>query len=213
VLTAMRDGGGMSDYERPLVTGACVFFTVVLAHRGSRLLVEEIARLRAAVAVVREERPFVVDAWVVLPDHMHAVWTLPEGDSDYASRWGAIKVRFTMSLRGTGEAGGRPGFSPAPCKVPDAYPAIQSGRYAGLKPGLRVGKREVAIWQRRFWEHHIRDQADFDAHVRYCWGNPVKHGFVERAVDWPYSSIHRDIRLGRVEPEWSGVVPDGEFGE
>ncbi|MGB5068975.1 MAG: hypothetical protein WBO29_16580 [Albidovulum sp.] len=92
-------------------------------------------------------------------------------------------------------------------------PVVQSGRYAGLKPGLRVDKREAAIWQRRYWEHHIRDAADFDAHVRYCWINPVRHGFVGRPVEWPYSSIHRDIRLRRVEPEWSGAVAEGEFGE
>ncbi|MEM9708164.1 MAG: hypothetical protein AAF871_05180 [Pseudomonadota bacterium] len=80
-----------------------------------------------------------------------------------------------------------------------------------MDPALRKG--EVGIWQRRFWEHHIRDEADFDGHMRYCWGNPVKHGLVARAEDWEYSSIHRDIRAGRVEPEWSGVPPEGDFGE
>lgn len=198
----------MSVYIRPRVAGASVFFTVALAARGSDVLVREIAALRAAVAAVRAERPFGIEAWVVMPDHLHCVWTLPEADADYSGRWSAIKARFTMSLR---RAGRRPGFSPAP--LPTEFPVVQSGRYAGLKPGLRVGKREAAIWQRRFWEHHIRDAADYVAHVRYCWINPVKHGYVERAVDWPYSSIHRDIRLGRVEPEWSGDVPEGEFGE
>jgi putative transposase len=202
----------MSSYLRPRVPGASVFFTVTLAQRGSRLLVDEINRLREAVATVRSERPFVVEAWVVLPDHMHAVWTLPEGDAAYSVRWSAIKARFTMSLRGTGGAGRRPGLSPAydgvstppaPEKVPKAYPVVRSGRYAGLKPGLRVGKRETALWQRRFWEHHIRDEQDFATHMRYCWSNPVKHGFVERPEDWPYSSVHRDIRLGRYG--WQGV--------
>ena len=74
-------------------------------------------------------------------------------------------------------------------------------------------KQEAGIWQRRFWEHHIRDETDYAARVRYCWINPVKHGFVTRAVEWPYSSIHRDIRAGLVEPEWSGDVPEGAFGE
>jgi putative transposase len=212
---------GMSEYLRPRVPGACVFFTVVLADRGSRLLVEEVDRLRAAVRDTMGERPFKVDAWVVLPDHLHAVWTLPEGDTDYSVRWSAIKARFTMSLRGTGERSCRPGFSPAPIemlptapeKIPDAYPVVQSGRFAGLKPGLRVGKRETAVWQRRFWEHHIRDDRDLIAHLRYCWWNPVKHGFVERPVDWPYSSIQREVRLGRVEAEWAGVGIKGRFGE
>jgi len=81
-----------------------------------------------------------------------------------------------------------------------------------LRQGHKV-RREKGIWQRRFWEHHMRDQADFDAHVRYCWGNSVKHGLVERGFDWPHSSIHRDIRSGRVEAEWVGGVEEGEFGE
>jgi putative transposase len=192
-----------------------VFFTVALAERGSDLLFREAGRLRDAVRVTRAERPFRVEAWVVLPDHLHAVWTLPDGDRDFGIRWGAIKARFTMALRrAEAEAIGRPGFNPA-APLPTEFPVVRSGQYAGLKPGLRVGKREQAIWQRRFWEHHIRDDADFANHVRYCWGNPVKHGNVERAVDWPYSSIHRDIRLGRVEAEWSGEVPesDGQYGE
>ena len=174
----------MPQYIRPRVPQACVFFTVGLARRGGDMLVREVGRLREAVRVTRSERPFAVDAWVVLPDHIHAVWTMPEGDGDYSGRWKDIKTHFTKSLG-----------------------------MVGPRSASKIAKGEAGIWQRRFWEHHIRDQADFDAHVRYCWGNPVKHGLVERAADWPYSSIHRDIRLGRVEPEWSGVIPDGEFGE
>lgn len=185
----------MSSYLRPKLPGAAVFFTVTLAERGSDLLVREIALFRHAVAATRAERPFAIDAWVVLPDHLHCIWTLPEGDADFSTRWGAIKVRFTMSLR---EAARRPGFSPAP--LPSEYPVVQSGRYAGLKPGLRAGKREAAIWQRRFWEHHIRDEEDYAAHVRYCWFNPVKHGYVEQPEEWPYSSVHRDIRVVRFAP-------------
>jgi putative transposase len=76
-----------------------------------------------------------------------------------------------------------------------------------------VAKSEKGIWQRRYWEHHIRDEADYSAHVRYCWINPVKHGFVKMPTDWPHSSIHREIRSGRVEPEWPGEIFDGAFGE
>ncbi len=170
----------MSDYRRLRVGGATVFFTVVLAERGSDLLTREIGALREAVREVRAAHPFRIEAWVVMPDHLHAVWTLPEGDADYSMRWGAIKAGFVMRLR-------RAGFSP-----PTTLPRIASGRYAGLKPGLRVEKREVAVWQRRFWEHHIRDDSDLRAHVEYCWFNPVKHGFVEDPADWPYSSYHRD---------------------
>ncbi len=160
-----------------------MFFTVALAQRGGSLLVDEVTRLRAAVRQTKTERPFHIDAWVVLPDHLHAVWTLPAGDADFSTRWGAIKARFTMSLR-------RPGFTP-----PSRLPMVTSGRYAGVNPGLRHDKGEVGIWQRRFWEHHIRDEADYRAHVRYCWLNPVKHGLVKRPEDWPYSSVHRDARF------------------
>ena len=173
----------MPNYLRPKVTGSTVFFTVALARRGDDLLVREVDRLRGAVRATMQERPFTIVAWVVLPDHLHAVWTLPEGDRDFSTRWGAIKARFLMDMD------------------------------AGRLRSSHMARREKGIWQRRFWEHHIRDEADFDAHVRYCWGNPVKHGLVARAVDWPHSSIHRDIRLGRVEPEWAGESDEGEFGE
>jgi len=89
-------------------------------------------------------------------------------------------------------------------------PRVWTGRNGGLKPALRIARREVGIWQRRFWEHHIRDQADYAAHVRYCWINPVKHGFVERPEDWPYSSVHRDIREGRHDFRrrlWRSKIP------
>ncbi|MEO1196897.1 MAG: transposase [Pseudomonadota bacterium] len=181
----------MSAYLRPKIPGACIFFTVALANRGTTTLVDQIDLLRDAVRQARRERPFEINAWVVLPDHLHAVWTLPEGDADYAVRWGAIKSRFTRRLRDRR----RPGFSPA--DVPDDLPVVQSGRYAGLKPGLRKGKREQAVWQRRFYDRHIRNDEEFSAAVRYCHLNPVKHGFVERAEDWPYSSVHRELAAGR----------------
>jgi putative transposase len=174
----------MPNYLRPSVPGATIFFTVATARRGGDLLCREIAHLREAVATTRAELPFDIAAWVVLPDHLHAIWTLPPGDDDFSTRWKMIKARFSKSV----------GFT-----LP--------------RSASKVAKGEAGIWQRRFWDHHIRDQADFDTHMRYCWGNPVKHGLVERAVDWPYSSIHRDIARGMVEPEWSGIEPDGDFGE
>jgi putative transposase len=140
--------------------------------------------LREAVRATRAERPFGIDAWVVLPDHLHCVWTLPEGDRDFSTRWRLIKGRLAASLT----------------------PSDRRSR-------SKVAKSEKGIWQRRFWEHHIRDEADHAAHLRYCWINPVKHGLVTSPADWPHSSIHRDLRSGRVEPEWSGGVPDGALGE
>ncbi len=174
----------MPNYIRPDVSGATVFFTVALADRRSDLLLREVGGLREAVRRVRSERPFTIAAWVVLPDHLHAVWTLPGGDSDFSGRWKDIKTRFTKSLG-----------------------------LVGQRSASMIAKGEAGIWQRRFWEHHVRDDADLDAHIRYCWINPVKHGLVRRAVDWPFSSIHRDIRRGLVEPEWSGIVTNGRYGE
>jgi REP-associated tyrosine transposase len=181
----------MTNYRRLHTKGATFFFTVVLADRSSATLVDEVAALRDAYTLTRQERPFRCDAFVVLPDHLHAIWTLPEGDADFSTRWGAIKARFTRSIK----AGGKMGLNPI------------------LRSPSKFRKGDGGIWQRRFWEHCIRDADDLAMHIRYCWGNPVKLGLVDRAVDWPYSSIHRDIRAGRVEPEWAGAIDDGTFGE
>lgn len=176
----------MTSYRRARVPGGTYFFTVTLSDRSRTTLVDHVDILRAAYAETRTDRPFRCDAFVVLPDHLHAVWTLPEEDADFSTRWRLIKARFSRGV----------------------------GRMGGLHPSLSKRKKgESGIWQRRFWEHCIRDEADHWAHVRYCWGNPVKHGYVERAAEWPYSSIHRDIRAGRVEAEWSGVGAKGAFGE
>jgi putative transposase len=179
----------MSHYLRPRIPGAAVFFTVALADRGSDLLLREVAVLREAVRATLAERWFGIDAWVVLPDHMHCVWTLPEGDADFSTRMGAIKGRFAREVR-------RSGFTPTlPPRNPygaNAGRVRRGGPYeerVGVNPDLRG---EAPVWQKRFWEHHIRDDQDFRNHVRYCWINPVKHGLVERPEDWPYSSYHRD---------------------
>ena len=174
----------MTNYRRARISGATYFFTVALANRAASTLTDEIEALREAYAATRTERPFICDAFVVLPDHLHAVWTLPEGDADFSTRWRLIKTRFVRAIGATGARS-------------------RSKRF----------KQERGVWQRRFWEHCIRNEADYVMHVQYCWGNPVRHEFVDRAVDWPYSSIHRDIRLGRVAAEWSGLVPKGDFGE
>jgi putative transposase len=157
----------MSRYLRPRVPGASVFFTVTLADRRKATLVDEVDRPRDAVRSTITERPFCIDAWVVLPDHLHAIWTLPEGDNDYATRWRLIKSRFSRGL--------------APGPVRESH----------------VARQDRGIWQRRFWERHIRDDKDFADHLQYCWFNPVKHGLVDRPEDWAWSSVHREIRLGR----------------
>ncbi|SLN14579.1 Transposase IS200 like protein [Roseovarius albus] len=174
----------MPNYRRLRHQGAAYFFTVTLANRNATLLVDQIADLRTAYAETIATMPVTCDAMVVLPDHLHAVWTLPRGDSDFSERWRKIKFRFSR-------------------RVGRRFPRSDS----------KHKKRECGIWQRRFWEHVIRDEEDFNRHVEYCWGNPVKHGMVTRAVDWPYSSIHRDIRRGAVDPEWMAQDDAGNFGE
>lgn len=151
----------MSNYLRPRQTNARLFFTVNLADRSSRLLVERIDALRDAVATTRKERPFKVDAWVVLPDHMHCMWTLPEGDADFSRRWALIKGRFSHAV---GQGRRRPSH---------------------------IARREAGVWQRRFWEHHIRNDQAFSACMHYCWINPVKHGLVNDPAEWPFSSFNK----------------------
>ncbi len=175
----------MVAYRRNRVAGATYFFTVTLRNRQSHVLVERIEELRSAVRTVRRERPFRIDAFVVLPDHLHAVWSLPADDSDYAGRWRLIKSRFTHTLR---KAGSR--FS-------------------------RNGKGEHDLWQRRFWEHTIRDAEDFRRHVEYIHFNPVKHGWAPQVRDWPYSTFHRWVRQGIYPLDWAGggLETDGDYGE
>ena len=171
----------MSQYIRPKIPGARVFFTVNLVDRGADTLVRHVDLLRQAVAVTKAKRPFRIDAWVVLPDHMHCVWTLPEGDADFSGRMGEIKGQFTRALRRSG---------PAPTPTAQNPYGARGGRVrVGAGPDLRD---EAPVWQKRFWEHHIRDDRDFSAHVEYCWINPVKHGLVGHPKDWAWSSVHKD---------------------
>lgn len=164
----------MVDYRRYRLEGGTYFFTVNLLERKSRLLVEHIDLLRETVRLVRRCRPFHIDAWVVLPDHLHAVWTLPKGDADYSGRWREIKKAFAKAL------------------------PITERRSA-----VRLLKGERGIWQRRFWEHTIRDDADYAAHLDYVHINPLKHGLVKHVADWPYSSFHRAVAAGLYPLDWA----------
>lgn len=163
----------MSNYLRPKKPGPTIFFSINLAQRGSDLLVREIDLLRAAFRQTLQERPWSFDAIVVLPDRLHTVVSLPEGDANYATRWRIIKARFSR-------------------KMPKSEVNVR-----------QVSRRERGIWQRRYWEHHIRNRADYWAHVSYCWEAPVRAGLVQQAADWPYSSFQRDVQAGRVSPDWS----------
>jgi putative transposase len=172
----------MPDYRRLRIPGGTYFFTVNLLERyPNDLLVRHIATLRDAVRRVRRHYPFHIDAWVVLPDHLHTVWTLPEGDDDFANRWRTIKQHFSRTLD-----------------------AVEH------RSDVRARRQERGIWQRRFWEHAIRDDADYAAHVDYVHINPLKHGYVQRVRDWPFSTFHRFVELEIYPVDWA---QDPEIGD
>jgi len=165
----------MPDYRRNRVPGGTFFLTVNLRDRRSDLLVTQIDLLRDAVRRVRARAPFRIDAWVVLPDHLHCLWTLPQGDADFPGRWRAIKTAFVKCLP-TGES----------------------------RSPVMTSRGERGIWQRRYWEHTIRDDRDFAAHMDYTHFNPVKHGLVEHPADWPHSSFRRCLASGLYPAGWVG---------
>ncbi len=171
----------MSRYRRATAGGSSYFFTVV-AYRRQPILCDDSIRnaLRAAIVRVRVARPFEIDAWVLMPDHLHCVWTLPEGDADFSSRW--MKIKRSVSLA-----------------------CGEEYRRDDLLSASKLKHRESTIWQRRFWEHQIRDEEDFARHVDYIHFNPVKHGHVQQVADWPYSTFHRYVRDGVYAQAWGGV--------
>jgi putative transposase len=175
----------MPQYRRANINGITFFFRVVLADRSSKLLVDDVDRLREVYRIVRERRPFETVAICVLPDHIHAIWTLPEGDADFSIRWSLIKSGFSRGLADEPR-------SPS-----------------------KIVKREKGIWQRRFWEHAIRDDTDLERHIDYVHFNPVKHRHVTRVVDWPHSSFHRYVERGVLDADWGGDIREiqGKFGE
>ena len=164
----------MTDYRRIYIPGATWFFTVNLAERkGNRLLIDHINALRQAFIQVRHKHPFQIEAAVVLPDHLHCIWTLPTGDDGFSMRWGLIKGNFSRS--------------------------IENGERISAS---RSKRGERGIWQRRFWDHLIRDDADYRAHLDYIHWNPVKHGLVKNVVDWEHSSFHRFVERGWYPANW-----------
>jgi len=168
----------MSIYRRNRVPGGTYFFTVNLRDRTSDLLVTQIEAPRASVRQVKKAHPFHIDAWVVLPDHMHCLWTLPSGDTDFPARWGQIKIAFSRVVR--------------------SDPAF----------GSLLRKHESGIWQRHYWEHTIRGERDYANHMDYVHFNPVKHQLVVNVADWPFSSFARSVGLGVYPADWHAAAPD-----
>jgi putative transposase len=166
----------MPDYRRAWHPGGAYFFTVnLLMRRGNDLLTRHIDALRESVRLVKRRHPFRIHGWVVLPDHLHCVIELPSDDADFATRWRLIKMDFSKALP----------------------------RHERISK-QRAARGERGIWQRRYWEHLIRDEADFRAHMDYVHINPLKHGLVERVVDWPYSTFHRLVEAGVYPWDWAG---------
>jgi putative transposase len=163
-------------YRCTKAPGSAFFFTVVTFDRRKIFTNEQIvALLRRAIAVVQVRRPFKVEAAVILPDHFHMIWRLPESEDDYATPWRLFKTYFTRRWSGDGD-----------------YP---------ITP-FRQSKGERAVWQRHYWEHLIRDEADWRPHVDYIHYNPVKHGLARGPGAWPYSSFHTFVKQGYYSPDW-----------
>ena len=182
----MRDGlSGMVQYRRNFIPGGTYFFTATLADRRSTALTDHIGALRSAFRAARRARPFAIDAIVILPDHLHAILTLPTNDTDFSGRWRRIKGHFSSAL-------------------------IAAGIHLQRSPN-----GDLALWQRRFWEHTVRDENDFGRHVDYVHFNPVKHRLAPRVRDWPFSSFHRYVRDGLLPDDWAGDAGENgtDFGE
>jgi putative transposase len=181
------------EYRRIKKAGGTCFFTVVTQGRRPILTSPEVRQaLREGIFQVQQTMPFSIEAWVLLPDHLHAIWTLPEPDDRYAARWALIKSYVTKrceNLFGHGE-----------------NVSISKSR-----------RKEGGIWQRRFWDHIIRDETDFHRHLDYLHWNPVKHGCAKTPMDWPYSTIHRFVSQGLYPTNWGGGgvedSPGDNFGE
>lgn len=169
----------MPNYRRDFTDGALYFFTLVLQNRNALLLTTYIKQFREAYQETLHYYPFQTIAICILPDHLHLIMRLPEGDSNYSIRIQALKRNFTKRL-------------------PTSLISLNESK---------ISKREKGIWQRRFWEHRIRDEQDLEKYIHYIYYNPVKHGYTQSVSDWQFSSFHRDVKNGFIEPDWGTYVP------
>jgi putative transposase len=179
----------MPQYRRACIPGGVYFFTVVTFGRKPILThPRALALLHSAWSVTKNRFPFTTEAFCLLPNHLHCIWRLPENDANFSTRWKEIKRLFSRRY--------------LKCVGPDGY-----------RNDSRRKKGEAAIWQRRFWEHAIRDQEDLNRHVAYIHFNPVKHGLVKRVWDWPWSSFHQYVTAGIIDQDWGGIDIDLAAGE
>ncbi len=170
----------MTDYRRAK-NGLTYFFTVVTYNRRKILCLDKSREIfKEIILEVKQKYPFTIDALVLLPDHIHAIWTLSDKDNNYSLRWGLIKKEFTKRIK-------------------DFLPQKDLTK-------SRIEKREGTIWQRRFWEHQIQDQDDFNKHCDYIHYNPVKHNLVKEPRLWSYSSFHRFVKDGYYEENFGNNI-------
>lgn len=163
----------MSQYRRLFIPGGSYFFTVVTYDRKPLLCqAPVIQKLRQAFCHVQQKFPFFIEAIVVLPDHLHCIWRLPEGDSDFSKRWQHIKQFVSLNIQTS-----------------------------------RNHRREKTVWQRRYWEHALRNEKDWQKHIDYIYYNPVKHGYTTRPLDWPYSSFKKAVVQGWYPSNWGASEP------
>ena len=182
----------MSYYRRANTPGTSYFFTVV-TYRRQRILCDPPIRtaLRNAINKTRIKHPFTIDAWVLLPDHLHCIWTLPDGDADFSLRWAKIKRDVSLACGG------------------------QYKEWRWLSESKRK-HRESTIWQRRYWEHRIRDEEGYRRHMDYIHYNPVHHGLCDSPAQWPWSTLASYVAEGVYPTDWGSnevIMPDGDFGE
>ncbi len=174
----------MPNYIRSQEAGATYFFTLTLAQRNTSLLTDHIDWLRLAYQRANTLHPFKTIAICILPDHIHAIWQMPAEEADYGLRWRMIKSQFSRNFSANEQ-----------------------------RSSSKIKHREKGIWQRRYWEHQIRDDVDMQRHVDYIHYNPVKHGLVSRVRDWPHSTFHKHVAQGMVDENWGGYDEKGLFGE
>jgi putative transposase len=179
----------MSNYRRAITKGGTYFFTVVTYRRQCFLCDAQVrSALRAGIHFARKDHPFSIDAWVLLPDHLHCIWTLPPDDADFGILCAIIK-RFATK---------------------QCNPELKRDDW--IKPS-KLKRRESTLWQRRFWEHQMGDERDFEKHVDYIHHNPVKHGLAKQASDWPYSTFHRYVKNVVYGIGWAGISSEGHIAD
>ncbi len=167
-------------YRRAQTEGGSYFFTVVTDQRRPFLCEpENITLLRSIFREIKKKHPFTIDAAVILPDHLHCLWTLPIADSDYSMRWRLIKSAFSRQCE---------------------------SQYSGIRTKSRKNKKELAVWQRRFWEHQIQNENDYNQHIDYIHYNPVKHGLTDAPSQWPLSSFQHHVSKGFYDQNWGAGI-------